>query len=141
MEYIRRDLEGGDIDTRRGAATELVRGLLEHFAKEVTEIFGSYIQQYLAAYEGNKMANWKAKDSALYLIIALSARSVGHHVRYQHSINLVCTEFTLSLGRHLSMSTYRSCPFLRHMSSRNYRSLLNKLRPIPSSMSTQSSTC
>ncbi|KAJ3146665.1 importin-alpha export receptor [Geranomyces variabilis] len=75
IEYIRRDLEGSDTDTRRRAASDLVRGLLEHFAKEVTEIFSVYVSHNLQTYEKNQGANWKAKDTALYLITSLSARS------------------------------------------------------------------
>lgn len=47
IEYIRRDLEGSDSDTRRRAASDLVRGLLEHFAKDVTEICSQYSKEYL----------------------------------------------------------------------------------------------
>jgi exportin-2 (importin alpha re-exporter) len=47
IEYIRRDLEGSDSDTRRRAASDLVRGLLEHFAKDVTEICSQYANEYL----------------------------------------------------------------------------------------------
>lgn len=46
-EYIRRDLEGSDSETRRRAAADLVRGLLEHFAQEVTEIFSAHVGEYL----------------------------------------------------------------------------------------------
>ncbi|KAJ3016354.1 Exportin-2 [Thoreauomyces humboldtii] len=74
IEYIRRDLEGSDTDTRRRSASDLVRGLQEHFAKEVTDIFSSYVTMNLQAYEKNKKANWKAKDTALYLITSLSAQ-------------------------------------------------------------------
>ncbi|KAI8825582.1 Cse1-domain-containing protein [Fimicolochytrium jonesii] len=75
IEYIRRDLEGSDTDTRRRAASDLVRGLLEHFAKEVTGIFSTYVSLNLQAYEKNREDNWKAKDTAIYLITSLSARS------------------------------------------------------------------
>ena len=50
IEYIRRDLEGSDSDTRRRAASDLVRGLLEHFAKEVTGICLQYTNEYLAVF-------------------------------------------------------------------------------------------
>lgn len=35
LEYVRRDTEGSDTDTRRRAACELVRGLTEKFPAEV----------------------------------------------------------------------------------------------------------
>lgn len=36
LEYVRRDTEGSDTDTRRRAACELVRGLTEKFPTEVS---------------------------------------------------------------------------------------------------------
>ncbi|KAJ3191341.1 Exportin-2 [Irineochytrium annulatum] len=74
IEFLRRDLEGSDTDTRRRSSTDLVRGLLDHFAVEVTTILTEYVNAYLNAYEKDK-TNWKAKDTALYLIMALSAKS------------------------------------------------------------------
>ncbi|KAI9098339.1 Cse1-domain-containing protein [Phlyctochytrium arcticum] len=75
IEFIRRDLEGSDTNTRRRAASELVRGLLEHFASEVTGIFSQYVALNLQNYEKNPKSNWKSKDTALFLITSLSARS------------------------------------------------------------------
>ncbi|KAJ3230620.1 importin-alpha export receptor [Chytriomyces hyalinus] len=75
MEYIRRDLEGSDNGTRRGAATDLIRGLLAHFSQEITAILSEYLGVLLAEYARDQKANWKAKDTALYLIIAVSAKS------------------------------------------------------------------
>ncbi|KAJ3343061.1 importin-alpha export receptor [Gonapodya sp. JEL0774] len=71
--WVRRDVEGGDAETRRRAASDLVRGLMENFNKEVTEIFSIYVGAYLQNYEANRVTNWRSKDTALYLIISLSA--------------------------------------------------------------------
>ncbi|KXS18851.1 Cse1-domain-containing protein [Gonapodya prolifera JEL478] len=73
--WVRRDIEGGDAETRRRAASDMVRGLMENFNKEVTEIFSGYVGAYLQNYETNRAANWRSKDTALYLIISLSAMS------------------------------------------------------------------
>jgi hypothetical protein len=43
-EYIRRDIEGSDVDTRRRAACDLVKVLSRYFEGKITEIFGSYVQ-------------------------------------------------------------------------------------------------
>ncbi|KAG0249785.1 importin-alpha export receptor [Mortierella polycephala] len=77
IEYIRRDLEGSDSETRRRAATELVRGLLEQFPTEVTAIISNYIQHYLQRYNSNVSQNWKDKDAALFLLTSIAAKSVG----------------------------------------------------------------
>ena len=39
-EFIRRDLEGSDMDTRRRTACDLVKGLCRHFEEKITGIFG-----------------------------------------------------------------------------------------------------
>ena len=44
VEYIRRDAEGSDSDTRRRAAADLVRSLTEKFPQEVTALFTGHIQ-------------------------------------------------------------------------------------------------
>lgn len=46
-EYIRRDIEGSDIDTRRRAACDLVRALTRHFEAIVISNFSQYVQAML----------------------------------------------------------------------------------------------
>lgn len=43
-EYIRRDIEGSDIDTRRRAACDLVNTLSQNFEQRIMDIFGQYLQ-------------------------------------------------------------------------------------------------
>ena len=73
-EFIRRDLEGSDVDTRRRAACDLVKGLTRHFEQRITNIFGSYVNTMLERYNSNP-ANWKSKDAALYLVTSLAAKA------------------------------------------------------------------
>lgn len=74
IEFIRRDLEASDSDTRRRAATDFVRGLLERFAEPVTRICSELVGNLLETYKST--GDWKAKDTALFVVTALSARSV-----------------------------------------------------------------
>lgn len=74
-EYVRRDLEGSDIGTRRFSACNLVRGLCRFFEGPVTDIFSSYIAAMLQSYGEDPGKNWKMKDTALYLISAIATRS------------------------------------------------------------------
>lgn len=74
-EFIRRDLEGSDVDTRRRAACDLVKGLSRHFEEKITQIFGVYVQSMLAQYSASPKANWKSKDAALYLVTSLATRA------------------------------------------------------------------
>lgn len=70
IEFIRRDLEGSDTDSRRRAATDFLRKLLEKFEVLVTNVVFRYIDHYLS--EGQK--DWKAKDTAVYLYLAIAAK-------------------------------------------------------------------
>lgn len=70
IEFIRRDLEGSDTDSRRRAATDFLRKLLENFEMLVTQVVFKYINHYLGL--GGK--DWKAKDTAVYLFLAIAAK-------------------------------------------------------------------
>ncbi|KAM5246124.1 exportin-2 isoform 2-T2 [Ctenodactylus gundi] len=74
-EYIRRDLEGSDIDTRRRAACDLVRGLCKFFEGPVTGIFSGYVNSMLQEYAKNPSINWKHKDVAIYLVTSLASKA------------------------------------------------------------------
>lgn len=70
IEFIRRDLEGSDTDSRRRAATDFLRKLLENFEVLVTTVVSKYINHYLSLGK----SDWKAKDTAVYLFIAIAAK-------------------------------------------------------------------
>lgn len=74
IEFIRRDLEGSDSDTRRRAATDFLRQLLSQFEKMVTNLVFRYIDHYLAEYSSDPKANWKSKDTAVYLYSSIAAK-------------------------------------------------------------------
>lgn len=77
-EYIRRDIEGSaDSDTRRQAASEFTRALMEHFESQVTSIFSRYVGQYMQQYAADRQANWQAKDTALFLLTSVASRGVS----------------------------------------------------------------
>jgi exportin-2 (importin alpha re-exporter) len=100
VEFIRRDAEGSDSDTRRRAAADLVRALTGRFESQVTELCAGYVNALLAEYAaatagggaaGATSSNgnghgpssssadpdgaWRAKDCALALVMALTVRS------------------------------------------------------------------
>ena len=74
IEFIRRDLEGSDSDTRRRAATDFLRQLMAQYEKMVTEVTFRYINHYLADYAQNTKAHWKSKDTAVYLYSSIAAK-------------------------------------------------------------------
>ncbi|CAD6568832.1 MAG: importin-alpha export receptor [Tremellales sp. Tagirdzhanova-0007] len=74
-EYIRRDLEpSSESDTRRQAATEFTRALMENFENEVTNIIKTYITAFLQEYTANPSEKWKSKDTAIYLLTSIASR-------------------------------------------------------------------
>ncbi|KAG6872821.1 hypothetical protein C0995_006303 [Termitomyces sp. Mi166 len=85
LEFIRLDLAlsvtGTDTATRRQAAADVLQALVgSGFEAETTEIVGTWISTGLSEYESNKAENWKAKDSAVYLLTALATRgSTSQH--------------------------------------------------------------
>lgn len=74
IEFIRRDMEGSDNDTRRRAATEFLRSLMLHFEKMVTYIVFKYMAHYLAEYSSSPAKNWRSKDTAVYLYSSIAAK-------------------------------------------------------------------
>ncbi|KAL2904063.1 Exportin-2 [Bienertia sinuspersici] len=81
IDFVRRDMEGSDVDTKRRAACELLKGTAKHYREKVAPMVNSVIQTMLATCGENPAANWKYKDSAIYLVIALcSVKATGPNV-------------------------------------------------------------
>ncbi|CZR39529.1 putative importin-alpha export receptor [Fusarium proliferatum ET1] len=70
IEFIRRDLEGSDTDSRRRSATDFLRKLQERFEAPVTTVVSKYITHYLS--QGS--SDWKSKDTAIYLFLSIAAK-------------------------------------------------------------------
>lgn len=73
LEFIRRDLEGSDSDTRRRSATDLVRKLADTMEAKVTAVVMRYVTSYLGAYAQDS-SKWKEKDTAIYLFSSIAAK-------------------------------------------------------------------
>jgi len=74
-EYIRKDIERSDVDTRRRAASDLVQALSTQFEKQVVAIFSSYVSALLQEYSANPQKNWRQKDVVLFLVTTLASRA------------------------------------------------------------------
>jgi exportin-2 (importin alpha re-exporter) len=70
IEFIRRDLEGSDTDSRRRSATDFLTKLQEKFEVLVTGVANKYIAHFLK--QGK--TDWKAKDTAVYLFLSIAAK-------------------------------------------------------------------
>ncbi|KAK8954305.1 Exportin-2 [Platanthera zijinensis] len=77
VEYIRRDIEGSDVDTRRRIACELLKGLAVNYKEQVMSFVSAQIQNMLSLYSANQQENWKEKDAAIYLVISLATKAGG----------------------------------------------------------------
>ncbi|KAL6987162.1 hypothetical protein U1Q18_012917 [Sarracenia purpurea var. burkii] len=77
VEFIRRDMEGSDLDTRRRIACELLKGIATNYKEKVTQMVSSQIQTSLVTYSENPAANWKHKDCAIYLVVSLATKKAG----------------------------------------------------------------
>eukprot|EP01105_Mastigella_eilhardi_P025762 TRINITY_DN7113_c0_g1_i1.p1 TRINITY_DN7113_c0_g1~~TRINITY_DN7113_c0_g1_i1.p1 ORF type:complete len:965 (-),score=341.08 TRINITY_DN7113_c0_g1_i1:103-2997(-) len=76
-EYVKLDMEGSDTATRRRAAAELVKALRKNFEKEVTALFEADIGAMLQNYAASPAQNWKSKDVAIFLLIALAVKAAA----------------------------------------------------------------
>ncbi|ESQ39297.1 hypothetical protein EUTSA_v10001293mg [Eutrema salsugineum] len=77
IEFIRRDMEGSDVDTRRRIACELLKGLATNYKRQVTEVVSLEIQNLLSSFSTNPAAQWKDKDCAIYLVVSLATKKAG----------------------------------------------------------------
>ncbi len=58
---------------------------MQHFGQTITGIMEQYIGQYLSTYQANPSANWKQKDTAIYLLTSVA---VGGATQ-QHGVSSV----------------------------------------------------
>ncbi|XP_043276599.1 exportin-2 [Venturia canescens] len=73
-EYIRRDIEGSDVDTRRRAACDLVKVLAKYFGAKIMDILGHYVMLRLSEYAAKPAENWRKKDAAIYLVTSSASK-------------------------------------------------------------------
>ncbi|XP_061996202.1 exportin-2 [Rosa rugosa] len=77
IEFIRRDMEGSDLDTRRRIACELLKGIATNYKPQVTNLVSVQIQNLLTSFAANPSENWKDKDCAIYLVVSLATKRAG----------------------------------------------------------------
>lgn len=103
QEYIRIDIEGSDVDTRRRTSVDFIHGLTVHFESQISVVLKGYVEMLIAEYEKSKKSEkgFLAKDAAMYIILALSAKSQARGAR-RESMNVwrvrgVCRWFLRSV--------------------------------------------
>ncbi|WBW72905.1 karyopherin/importin beta family nuclear export signal receptor Kap109 [Schizosaccharomyces osmophilus] len=74
LEYVRRDLEGSNSDSRSRSAIVLVRGLLDHFDQLITTVITTHINASLQQSSLNPTSDWNKKYAALQLFAAIAIK-------------------------------------------------------------------
>eukprot|EP00903_Cladosiphon_okamuranus_P009495 g9047.t1 len=74
-DYISGDMDGGDNETRRRGACDLLRGMCKHYEESTTRICSAFVSGMYQEYSVNREANWRSKDAALQLVLALAVRA------------------------------------------------------------------
>jgi exportin-2 (importin alpha re-exporter) len=111
MDYIRRDIEGSDGDSRRSAARDLVRGLLGSFDESVTQICMAAIQTHLQQYKADPTRNWALKDVSVRCTITFFSSTTAlptNVLLHDAQINLVIAISALKQSRLRGVSTVNS---------------------------------
>ncbi|CCE65909.1 hypothetical protein TPHA_0N01280 [Tetrapisispora phaffii CBS 4417] len=96
IEYIRRDLEGSDADTRRRSCANFIKELKEKNEFFVTNTFINHIKTFYPQYESNPSKNWKYKDLCTYLftIVAVNGNITSSGVSSTNQLVDVVDFFT-----------------------------------------------
>lgn len=64
-DYISGDMDGGDNETRRRGACDLLRGMCKHYEEPTTRICSVFVSAMYQEYSVNREANWRSKDAAV----------------------------------------------------------------------------
>lgn len=88
LEYVRRDLEGSNSDSRARSAIVLVRGLLDHFDQKITSVVSTHINANLQQFSTNPSLEWNKKYVALQLFSAIAIKGQSTRLGVT-SINLM----------------------------------------------------
>ncbi|XP_046386713.1 exportin-2 [Ischnura elegans] len=130
-EYLRRDLEGSDVGTRRRSACNLVKALSTHFENQMMTVFGNYVQAMLSRYAENPESNWKCKDAALYIVTSLVVKgSTQKHGTTQISQLVNIEDFALqNIYPELEKTDVTSLPVIRADAIKYIITFRNQLQP------------
>lgn len=115
-DFIRADIEGSDVDTRRKSACDLVKVLAKQFENDIIRVFSEYIKVMLDSFASNPKDYWKNKDAAIYLVTAICVK--GSTVKYgttqtTNLVNIVDFYNTFIKGDIDNTDDINSLPVLR----------------------------
>ncbi|KAG5184186.1 Cse1-domain-containing protein [Tribonema minus] len=113
-DYIQRDMEGSDSDTRRRVSCDLVRGMCRHHEAATTRICSELAGTLLARYASDPAQQWRCKDAALQLLLAVSVRaaSAAHGVSETNQYVNVMEVFSSSVLPEISTPDVNTRPIV-----------------------------
>eukprot|EP00633_Aureoumbra_lagunensis_P002197 CAMPEP_0197286210 /NCGR_PEP_ID=MMETSP0890-20130614/1681_1 /TAXON_ID=44058 ORGANISM="Aureoumbra lagunensis, Strain CCMP1510" /NCGR_SAMPLE_ID=MMETSP0890 /ASSEMBLY_ACC=CAM_ASM_000533 /LENGTH=764 /DNA_ID=CAMNT_0042754417 /DNA_START=78 /DNA_END=2372 /DNA_ORIENTATION=- len=82
-EFINRDLEAADAETRRRSARELVQAMCKHHETKTTQLCIAHASQLLAS------TNWRDKDAFFQLVTALTIRAESQRAGATRTSNTI----------------------------------------------------
>ncbi|XP_035207759.1 exportin-2-like [Stegodyphus dumicola] len=129
-EYIRRDIEGSDVDTRRRAACDLVKALAKHFEAKITSVFSAYVNAMLQNYIKDPNTHWKSKDAAIYLVTSMTAKgqTARHGITQTNELVNTCEFFNIHILPTLQSPKIDEFPVLKADSIKYYLIFRNQVR-------------
>jgi exportin-2 (importin alpha re-exporter) len=115
-EYIRKDIERSDTDTRRRAASDLVQALSTQFEAQVVAIFSAYVTGLLQESATDLKKNWRQKDVALFLVTTLASKgqTKKHGTTKASELIDVNQFFAATINPELNEQDINSFPVIMH---------------------------
>ncbi|PVV00239.1 hypothetical protein BB559_000006 [Furculomyces boomerangus] len=128
--FVRRELEGQEAETRRNAASDLVKGMLQQFGTETTQAMLHYIMKMLDEYAANPAQMWKSKDTAQFMVTSISAMASVKSLGVTQTNSLVdLTDFyqTQMLPHLTNIDSDRESPILKSNAIKYFYVFRNQL--------------
>lgn len=69
-------MDGGDNETRRRGACDLLRGMCKHYEEPTTRICSAFVAGMYQEYSANREANWRSKDAAVSYLMGGSGEDL-----------------------------------------------------------------
>lgn len=106
FEYISRDFETNDAETRRRSACDLIAAMCKHHEDTTAKVCVENIMHMLQVYSDSPSDHWHAKDAAIHLVVALTVRgdlaARGAKTLYQlNTLDMYFTHIACDLVPHL----------------------------------------
>ncbi|KAI9292099.1 Cse1-domain-containing protein [Neoconidiobolus thromboides FSU 785] len=73
--YVRREIDGSSIDSRRHASMEMIRAFVYQYEERMARVFMDYSNKFIEKYNLDPPNNWRDKDTANFLFNAIAIKT------------------------------------------------------------------